>query len=53
MYKYYMLHSSWKHFITGFDINISDKCKIQDYYLELRKKLKAYTMSRSNKIDIM
>ena len=29
-----------------FDSNISDKCKIQKYNLELRKKLKAYTMSR-------
>ena len=35
-----------KKLITGFDSNISDKCKIQKYYLELRRKLKAYTMSR-------
>jgi len=32
--------------ITGFDSNISDKCNIQNYCLELRRKLKAYTMSR-------
>jgi len=32
--------------ITGFDSNIGDKCNIQKYYLELKRKLKAYTMSR-------
>jgi len=32
--------------ITEFDSNISDKCNIQKYNLELRRKLKAYTMSR-------
>jgi len=32
--------------ITGFDSNISDKCNMQKYYLELRRKLKAYTMFR-------
>ena len=32
--------------ITGFDSNISDTCNIQKYYLALRRKLKAYTMSR-------
>ena len=35
-----------KQMITGFDSNISDKCNIQIYCLELRRKLKAYTMSR-------
>ena len=28
-----------KTIITGFDSNISDKCKIQKYYLELKRKL--------------
>jgi len=32
--------------ITGFDRNIRDTCNIQKYYLELRRKLKVYTMSR-------
>ena len=32
--------------ITGVDSNISDKCNIQKYNLEFRRKLKAYTMSR-------
>jgi len=32
--------------ITGFDSNIIDQCNLQKYYLELRKKLEAYTMSR-------
>ena len=41
-----MLHSSWKQLITAFDSDISDKCKIQKYYSELIRKLKAYTMSR-------
>ena len=35
-----------KQMITWFDSNISDKCDIQKSYLELRRKLKAYTMSR-------
>ena len=35
-----------KQIITGIDSNISDKCNIQKYHLELRRKLKAYTMSR-------
>jgi len=35
-----------KKLITGFDSYISDKCKIQKYYLELKKKLNAYIMSR-------
>jgi len=38
-----MLHSSLKQMITGSDSNISVKCTIQKYYLELRRKLKAYT----------
>ena len=32
--------------ITEIDSNISDKCNIQNYNLELRRKIKAYTMSR-------
>ena len=32
--------------ITGFDSYISGTCNKQKYYLELRRKLKAYTMSR-------
>jgi len=32
--------------ITGFNSNISDRCNIQKYNLELRRKLKAYTMYR-------
>jgi len=35
-----------KQLIPGFDSNLSDICKIQKYYLEFRRKLKAYTMSR-------
>ena len=35
-----------KQMITGIDSNISGKCNIQKYNLELRRKLKAYTMSR-------
>ena len=33
-----------------FDSNISDKCKIQKYYLELRSKLKAYYVSLLSEI---
>jgi len=39
-----MLQSSEKQLITGFDSNISDKCKIQKYSLELRRKLQANTI---------
>ena len=40
-----MLHISKKQMITGFHSNIRDKCNIQKYNLELRRNLKAYTMS--------
>jgi len=36
-----------KQMITGCDSNISDKCNKKKYNLELRRKLKAYTMYRS------
>jgi len=42
-----MLYAQFiKQMITGFNSHISDKPNIQKYYLELRRKLKAYTMCR-------
>jgi len=37
-----MLHSLWKQLITGFDSNISDKCKIRLLKICKKKTLKRY-----------